>query len=360
MENAPNFRVRYFWGADAQLDSLSDLRGAVTRIRYNRDRQPTGVTLPTGLAITKDYSSAHRQTFTQYGGALSSLDQALGVRYSVTPTGQIGTRVNAAGTLERTFSYDAAGQLRSYGYNEVIAAEPCGPAVIDPDTGEVCNPNATRNSLGGASYSYDAVGNRTNGGAVLQAGSNRYGSLGGFALTYDADGNVTRKAKADGTWDQRLVWNSLGQLTEVNTNGVLTRFRYDGQGRRAARFEPARNHSYLYDGDHAVWEGSDQRIEAEYTFYPGVDRPHSVRLIGYEKRVPRLRNRRAGARLRAAGREQPADQPVSFPAVGRARGRPGAGLSMRVSFSFSSPTSPARPKADRERPGHTACNPPLH
>ena len=46
-------------------------------------------------------------------------------------------------------------------------------------------------------------------------------------------------------------------------------------------FTPSRSHYYsAYDGDQVVFEGSDCCLEAEWTWYPGVDRPHMIRRYG--------------------------------------------------------------------------------
>jgi YD repeat-containing protein len=109
---------------------------------------------------------------------------------------------------------------------------------------------------------------------------NRLTAFGGYQVEYDADGNVTRKYRADGSFDQRLFWNSLGQLDSVWTNGIGTlRYGYDGWGRRVRRTDQYGGvMRYLYDGHDLLMEtdaaGSPIR---EYTYYPGIDEPHSLR-----------------------------------------------------------------------------------
>jgi YD repeat-containing protein len=75
-----------------------------------------------------------------------------------------------------------------------------------------------REVLSSQTFTYDDVGNRTDGGATLLAGGNRYATFNGFQLTYDAEGNLTRKYKP-GVIDQTLVWDRLGRLASVTTNG---------------------------------------------------------------------------------------------------------------------------------------------
>lgn len=141
-------------------------------------------------------------------------------------------------------------------------------------------PGGTGTFLGGERYGYDAVGNPAGQGTGVDTG-NRLTTHEGYTLEYDADGNVTRKYRADGSFDQRLVWNSLGQLVQVWTSGVGDVYlRYDGWGRRIQKLTPTRGRHYIYDGEHVFLEGSECCIEAELTYYPGTDQPHSIRRFG--------------------------------------------------------------------------------
>lgn len=120
-------------------------------------------------------------------------------------------------------------------------------------------------------FGYDPVGNRTD--ATSEPGTNRLTSVGGYTLTYDVSGKLKRKSKknSSGTlvFDQSLVWNSLGQLESVTTNGAKVSFGYDG-GSAAAQ--------YLYTGEHIFFElDGSGNARAQYLYYPGTDRPHSVR-----------------------------------------------------------------------------------
>jgi len=58
---------------------------------------------------------------------------------------------------------------------------------------------------------------------------------------------------------------------------TVVRYTYDGLGRRISREGPSGVEEYLYDGDHVivVLDGS-QDVEHTLSYYPGVDRPHSL------------------------------------------------------------------------------------
>jgi RHS repeat-associated protein len=128
-------------------------------------------------------------------------------------------------------------------------------------------------------YTYDAVGNRTDGAATIETG-NRLRSQSGYALDYDADGNLVRRT-GNGV-DQTFTWNSLGQLTQVvsATTGTTT-YGYDAGGRRVRKTVNGVTTHYLWDGAHIAAElDAAGNVVAEYTWYPGTDEPYSVRRGG--------------------------------------------------------------------------------
>ena len=146
-------------------------------------------------------------------------------------------------------------------------------------SGWLCDPSY-KTHYATTTYTYDKVGNRTDLGAVLAPG-NRLVKFNGDSLVYDADGNLTTRIRA-GSPIQRLYWNSLGQLVAVWTSGAdSVSFGYDGAGRRVRKWTVTLTTRYLYDGDDLLAEldGAGNRV-AEYTYYPGIDRPQSVRRGG--------------------------------------------------------------------------------
>ncbi|MDP9347964.1 MAG: hypothetical protein M3P24_02265, partial [Gemmatimonadota bacterium] len=278
--------IGYRYNAQMQLDTLIDLAGGRTRIGYNADRQPTSVTLPTGLDIVRNYPSTHVAFKIEYsaGGTTSALEPYLGRNYSHNKRGLIETRYNAAGDTARTYSYDEIVRLTGYLDEKITPPEPCNSTgeIVSAD-GTVCNPSTTRETIGGEGYKYDAVGNPdpAQTGVVVETG-NRLTSFQGYTLEYDADGNLTRKTKRDSNgnvlFDQTLVWNNVGEMESVTTSGRGTvRYGYDGLGRRIRRTLPSGEViQYVYDGEDLFLEHSSSGARTEYTYYPGIDRPHSV------------------------------------------------------------------------------------
>ena len=64
----------------------------------------------------------------------------------------------------------------------------------------------------------------------------------------------------------------------MTTNGSTTTFGYDGLGRRVRKTVNGVMTRYLHDGDNLVvqTDGAGTR-QLEFSYYPGVDHPHSVR-----------------------------------------------------------------------------------
>lgn len=237
---------------------------------YNADRQPTGETLPTGLSIIRQYPAVHRAGSIDYSAG--GLGPALSRGYEYNKRGWIA-QAGVQGDTMRTFTYDPLGRLTHW--SELSDTEPS--CTWHEVFGEKCTVSLSAQLVRTDTFRYDLVGNRTDEGAAIETG-NRLTSFAGYTLVYDADGNLTRKYRVDGSFDQHLHWNSLGQLDSVTTSGATLRYGYDGWGRRIRRSTDAGMIRYVYDGDHLFLEvdGSGNLLR-EYAHHPGIDQPHSLR-----------------------------------------------------------------------------------
>jgi RHS repeat-associated protein len=115
--------------------------------------------------------------------------------------------------------------------------------------------------------------------ATLQPLSNRYATFGTAAdsMKYDAQGNLRFRYTASGTFEYQ--WNSLGQLTGVySPTSGWTYYGYNAMGMRVRRTAGGVTTRYVYDGDDLAAEvdASGNRIRT-YTYWPGIDQPHSMR-----------------------------------------------------------------------------------
>ena len=292
--------IRYTYDTRGQLDTLQDLSGGTTVLRYDRDGLGASRSFPTGMEAFMGHASTHA------GISFGYSSNVVGTDYKLGQNGLIDARVQyrSNAQLARMYSYDKRGWLRGFsdrkftpsqipnGGETCTGGESEGCAPPDPscsagqqqdeDTG-VCLPQGSFDDLGGQAYTYDQVGNRTDPARnVTLATGNRLTGMDGYTLDYDADGNLTRKVKS-GVDDVRPGWNALGQMDTVwRYQRGTVRYGYDAQGRRVRRTAPDGSVTrYLYDGDDLLMEldGAGNPVR-EYTYYPGVDQPHSVRMAG--------------------------------------------------------------------------------
>jgi RHS repeat-associated protein len=278
--------VGYGYDEMLRLDYLRDRRGTATGIRYNRVQLPDTVTLPTGSTATDALKQSFSYTATRlperidYSRAAAAV--ALGRSYGYDGLERIERITRPSGYDEaevRLLGYDLSGRLTHYTDVHEWEEQQMVCDTLPPLDGCHMLPVARTDTLRAEAYSYDAVGNRTDRGAVVEAG-NRLTHFDGYTLEYDADGNLTHKYLAADSLqlNQRYRWNALGQLAEVTRNGVTTDFGYDGLGRRVRKSTGGNTTRYLWDGNQLVMElDSAGAPIREYAFYPGIDSPHSVR-----------------------------------------------------------------------------------
>ncbi|MDQ3280147.1 MAG: PKD domain-containing protein [Acidobacteriota bacterium] len=266
--------IRYGYVAE-KLKTLTDLEGKITSLNYNDDGQLESLTLPTvrPLTMTKAYASTHQATRVLYDDG--NVDLSLGYWLTLTKRGLIESVYSATRKKVRNYGYDFAGQLRGADDADVFSVEPCpdDSAAFTHD-GEPCGLPQLSQPTWSQAFSYDKVGNRTDSGAAHV--DNRMTAFAGQTLGYDNEGNLTSRSTPAGL--QTFTWNSLGQLATVTVPGSGTySYGYDGLGRRIRRTEPSGSVTeYLYDGDDLFMELRNGAPLREYTYYPGIDRPHSV------------------------------------------------------------------------------------
>jgi RHS repeat-associated protein len=277
--------ITYEYDTKVRLQTLVDFAGGRTGISYNLDWQPTLIGLPTASPVTVDrgFPATHTPSRVLYTASTGDLAGAL---YAYGNDPQVERRVDFIDELQeygRHYSYDALKRLT--GYSDYVANRTeniCGDPSIDSDpiTGRDCWSHAGPPIVHDTSaYGYDKLGNRSDSGAVVLPG-NRLARFKGDTLTYDADGNLIRRRRLpSGPTTDSLIWNSLGQLTAVRRNGTLVAsFFYNGFGERVRKVAGTVTTRYVHDGDDLLAEvdANGNRI-AEYTYYPGIDGPHSVR-----------------------------------------------------------------------------------
>lgn len=296
-------------------DTIRNLRGAAPsvnqvtvrgRLRYALNTARDTVLRQTRVTTSWGYGVTHVLESLQSGRVGEVRDDRIGASTFITrdetlnrtirrlPSGDsiiqgvLDTRYtdpSSGGLLDRGYQYDAQKWLAQ----RMIPGVQSESYVYD-DAGQL----AQEARLGSGAqplsllwYTYDAVGNPTHSGAGVTTG-NRLESFDGYTLTYDADGNLVRKYKPQAGIDWTYTWNSLGQLTraEGTSNGGatgwnVTTYGYDGSGRRVRKTVNGVVTRYLFDGYHVVAEtDAAGAVTREFTYYEGVDRPHSMRTGG--------------------------------------------------------------------------------
>jgi len=133
------------------------------------------------------------------------------------------------------------------------------------------------------SFAYDAVGNRTTAGSVVNAG-NQLTADANYTYQYDDNGNLTRKTLlATGNYTQ-YTYDAENRLTKVEdfvagnpTAAFTSTYRYDGLGRRIEKVANGQTKRYIYDGEDILLEyDGTNTLLARYTHGPGIDEPIAV------------------------------------------------------------------------------------
>jgi RHS repeat-associated protein len=123
------------------------------------------------------------------------------------------------------------------------------------------------------SYSYDAVGNRLSSLSVPTYNynaSNELTSNSSGSYTYDNNGNSLTDAQG-----RSYTWDFENRLTQVVNPGVgTTTFKYDPFGRRIQKSGPLGTTNYLYDGARLLEElDNSGGVVVRYTQASAIDEP---------------------------------------------------------------------------------------
>ncbi len=170
-----------------------------------------------------------------------------------------------------SYAYDAAGNRTS---KTALPSNVASAYSYDPvyELTKVLQGATTKES-----YTYDAVGNRTYqpGAPYTYNSSNEMLTREGVPYTYDANGNTL--SKTNGSATTSYAWDFENRLTSVTlpgTGGAVS-FQYDPFGRRIQKTNASGTTAYVYDGDNIVEEltGSGGTIAERYTYGPGIDEP---------------------------------------------------------------------------------------
>jgi RHS repeat-associated protein len=133
------------------------------------------------------------------------------------------------------------------------------------------------------SFAYDAVGNRTTAGNVMNAG-NQLTVDAMHSYQYDDNGNLIRKTLlATGNYTQ-YTYDAENRLTTVEdfvagnpTAAFTSTYRYDGLGWRIEKVANGQTKRYIYDGEDILLEYDGANVlQARHAHGPGIDEPIAV------------------------------------------------------------------------------------
>lgn len=129
------------------------------------------------------------------------------------------------------------------------------------------------------SYTYDPVGNRLSSLTVPHYSYNTANELTSTSLasyTYDHNGNTLTKADSNGT--TQYSWDFENRLTSITVpNAGTTSFRYDPFGRRILKSGPLGTTTFLYDVLNVIEEvDNGGNVLADYTHGSVVDETLSM------------------------------------------------------------------------------------
>jgi RHS repeat-associated protein len=281
------------FGYDYRLDARTSTvyvpptRSTAGSTRADSYAPLTGLLTETSFNVAAVDSVLHRAYGYDVAGRITS--EQLAIKYA--PDG------DGARERERQFAYDSLGRLTSV----TVRRGTCMPWPSDSTA-----PDSLSSSFGwrytcgalqadsGATYSYDAVGNRKDNGAVVAAG-NRLIKFNGDTITYDDDGNMTSRYSPATGASRQYAWNASGQLdstivvsapdpqTGVRTT-MVERYFYDSNGQLVHL-----QHGYIVNGalvyadssqNWAVYQGAQvSELVQSSLFYTdvayddGTDRP---------------------------------------------------------------------------------------
>ena len=229
----------YTYDAASNRMSLTAPDGSISTYGYDTLNRLSGLANSWAGSFGFSYDALSRRTqLTRPNG--------VNTNYSYDSLSHLLSVLHKAGvnTLDgASYTYDAAGNRTSKGNHlNGVTSNYTYDALYELT-------QVTQSASTTESYGYDTVGNRLSSSGVPSYSYNTSNeltanSLGGY--TYDANGNtLTDPSGKSYSWDFE---NRMTQAVVPGTNGGTTTFKYDPFGRRIQKSGPLGTTNYLYDG----------------------------------------------------------------------------------------------------------------
>ncbi len=266
--------VTYAYDKDERPASITDWNGNKTTYAYNTDSDLTAEDYPNGVDATYSYDAAANLTALKDVAGTNTLAS---FSYSYNADSDVTSQTSSSGT--QSLSYDPLQDLltdgpSSYGYdpagNLTSMSGPAAQSLTDKSTtsatlkynadDELTSATGASPSTWSATYSYDALGERTKSSAP--EGTTKYsydeaGDLTGLSSSsvtatygYNGDGLRTSKSVTEGATTQKssFVYSLVGGAPKVLSDGTNT-YVYGPNGAPVEQIAGSGTIDYLHQDD---------------------------------------------------------------------------------------------------------------
>jgi RHS repeat-associated protein len=264
------FTVGYGYDAASNRTSMTDPQNAATAYVLDTLNRLTTLTYPSRTSYTFTYDVLGRRTQLKRPNGVATNYQYNPLSMLTSILHQVGSKTLT--TVDgATYVYDAAGNRTSKVDKRTNVTSTFS---YDPmyELTQVLQGATTAEN-----YSYDAVGNRLSSLGVSPynyGNSNELTSTPNITYTYDGNGNMLTKSASSGT--TQYNWDFENRLTSVVLpgSGGTVSFKYDPMGHRIQKSSSSGTTNYLYDGVNVLEEvDASSNVLARYVQGSGVDQP---------------------------------------------------------------------------------------
>jgi len=267
-----SFTNAYAYDAASNRASFTDPESGATSYVYDTLNRLTTLTPPTAIsgAFGFTYDALSRRTQLTRPNAVNTsysydnLSRLLSVLHTLNSTTIDGASYTVDAVGNRTVKTNQLNAVtENYGYDAIYQLA-----------------GVTQGATTTESYTYDPVGNRLSSLGVSPYSynnSNQLTSTPSATYTYDNNGNTL--TKTEGSNVTTYAWDFENRLVSVvlPAGGGTVTFRYDPFGRRIQKSSASSTTTYAYDGaDVAEEVDATGSAVARYTMGEGVDEPLAI------------------------------------------------------------------------------------
>jgi len=265
------FTTKIGYDANSNRTAMTDPQNNSTSYVYDTLNRLTTLTYPARTNYTFSYDGLGRRTQLGRPNSVATNYQYDTLSQLTSVLHQISSKSGTTTLDGATYIYDAAGNRTSKTDKRTNVISTFSYDLLYELTQVLQGTTTTE------SYSYDAVGNRLSSlgqSPYAYNTSNQLTSYPGVTYTYDNNGNPLTKVASGGTTG--YSWDFENRLTAVTLpgSGGTVSFKYDPLGRRIRKVSPSGTTNYVYDGANVLEEvDTSGNVLARYVQSSGVDQP---------------------------------------------------------------------------------------